>query len=654
MSTLTKLKKFKEEEKEKEYITHDIYIRLNLSDYEKIYNMLIRLDKENRYIEINIDNEYYPTSDDSGENIDLLTILLSKDDIKLKQKKEFINLLFYTFNETLEPYKLLIKKNIHNNDNEENQTLLNYVEDKLQKNIHLLKKQTKTSIIKAKNKAKNEELLQQEKGQKHQQAEELPKNSNKPRKTKKELTPEEIKQKQIENERKRLQGNRERNRIRQLELVKQMKQQEANKTMKRKNQLNKTKRKLSKMLTNRQRLASVDIEEILGSDKYNELVKYYKDEISNNNTHGKNSVCQTIQKYTPTYYIPNRNSNEDKIPHILVCCIFHFIGILNKVLSIIKHKIKIVLKGGRALQLLTRNTNFKSESFDIDIMIKHNDDDIEKQKQFADNLSKTIHNLYEHILTPTTFEDSGIIKVAYKVGHKRPIALIDIGFKIPEGTGTEQFFKKYKSHGDILYTKYEALYLTQTIKQFIEEKKYINNTNLIPSIKQTLLELIELILKRISPNKYEILLDKIKVYDTFNVKIHAIKILFFYLYDPSFNLRKDLYDKNMKNLQTFLLNSEYYYIGDLYTNYQAFIDSINDIDNRKAFLRHLSMVLDQEIYDKVQEFFRMEYVLNKNFNILRTLTHYYPDLVNPPQNNTPPMPPTSTKRKKKTRKKGKA
>ena len=97
---------------------------------------------------------------------------------------------------------------------------------------------------------------------------------------------------------------------------------------------------------------SLNIEEILGSDKYNELMRYYTNEISNNNTHGKNSVCQNVQKHTKTYYLPNKNSNEDKIPHIIVCCIFHFIGVLNKVLNGLNHDIKIIFEGWKSITII--------------------------------------------------------------------------------------------------------------------------------------------------------------------------------------------------------------------------------------------------------------------------------------------------------------
>ena len=268
---------------------------------------------------------------------------------------------------------------------------------------------------------------------------------------------------------------------------------------------------------------SLNIKEILGSDKYNELMRYYTNEISGKNMYDENSVCQSVQEHTKTYYLPNKNSNEDKIPHIIVCCIFHFIGVLNKVLNDLNHDIKIILKGGRALQLLTKKIDFKSESFDIDIMIKHSSGNTEIQNIFAINLSDVIRG-FASSTSKQDLEDSGIIKVSY-VGDNGYEPLIDIGYKIPEGTDTERFFvnpdsheinyDKYNKYGK--YDKYEALYLTQTIEQFIEEKKYIIDNNGIDKQYETMFDINKILLQTL-----QIQYDFKHIYESMKQQIEAI------------------------------------------------------------------------------------------------------------------------------------
>ena len=208
------------------------------------------------------------------------------------------------------------------------------------------------------------------------------------------------------------------------------------------------------------------------------------------------------------------------------------------------------MKGGRALQLLTSGTNFKSESFDIDIMIKHNDDDIEKQNIFAINLSDVIH-YFASSTSKQILEDSGIIKVSY-VGDTGYEPLIDIGYKIPEGTDTERFFvkpdsheinyDKYNKYGK--YDKYEALYLTQTIKQFIEEKKYIIDNNGIDKQYETMFNINKILLQTLQiqydfeynfEHIYESLKQQIKdnPLNIKNLRYETLKHLFFMLYDKS-------------------------------------------------------------------------------------------------------------------------
>ena len=80
----------REIERQKEPMKDYISMRINIHDYDTIKHIIKRINnqfhEEDRYIEINVDNEYYPTTDDSGKNIDLLTILLSKDDIGREKK----------------------------------------------------------------------------------------------------------------------------------------------------------------------------------------------------------------------------------------------------------------------------------------------------------------------------------------------------------------------------------------------------------------------------------------------------------------------------------------------------------------------------------------------------------------------------------------
>ena len=173
------------------------YIIDYLHDYidEKFY----RTDDEKlRLIKINVikndNDEYIPSSpsiNPDTEEVDLLTIILSKDDIGIEEKKEFIKLLFYTFNETLEPYKFLVKQHMYNK--EKYNELLSYLENELNKQSHLLQKQTRGQIKNAKKDAINEEKKRKQAQQQAQQQTQQQTQQQAKKSKKRTLSPEEIK-----------------------------------------------------------------------------------------------------------------------------------------------------------------------------------------------------------------------------------------------------------------------------------------------------------------------------------------------------------------------------------------------------------------------------------------------------------------------------
>lgn len=167
------------------------------------------------------------------------------------------------------------------------------------------------------------------------------------------------------------------------------------------------------------------------------------------------------------------------IPHRLVCVIFEILGIINYHFynrQLRERSPIIITKGGKALQLL----DIDIESFDVDVLLRNYEENmINLIVEFISKLLNSLLSYGEVVFTEHEVNNENIgFKFAYKEQSGAKIAIMDMSYKIPEGTDTEKYFSHefltFKEQNIVEDGKtYGYLYCSQNIESIIDEKLYI-------------------------------------------------------------------------------------------------------------------------------------------------------------------------------------
>ena len=230
---------------------------------------------------------------------------------------------------------------------------------------------------------------------------------------------------------------------------------------------------------------SVENEKML--ETLSNIYKKYEEEFSSTNfskTMAYNSgTCGRLIKHG---FLKKQKMDFSKgiIPHRLVCVIFEILGIINYHFynrQLREESPIIITKGGKALQLL----DIDIESFDVDVLLRNYEKNmINLIVEFISKLLNSLLSYGEVVFTEHEVNNENIgFKFAYKEQSGKEqsgatVAIMDMSYKIPEGTDTEKYF----SHEFLTFKeqtiveggkKYGYLYCSQNIESIIDEKLYI-------------------------------------------------------------------------------------------------------------------------------------------------------------------------------------
>jgi hypothetical protein len=294
------------------------------------------------------------------------------------------------------------------------------------------------------------------------------------------------------------------------------------------------------------------IDKVFEERKFKRLLdKYISDLDNSNNNKSSWKVCSKIREKYPNYFLPNVNilsksqrniiakpykdnqvivedigrgltvmnkedfekmkahisdpSKTERDTWKMICYFMDIVGFVTYQMRQQNIPIQLILKGGRALQLLAGNerikthseiieminnknanidlmksivgqefleSNLQFDSFDIDVIFKgQNEDHI---RYAANKLQQIFKSIYDEKLYSTEIKDKKIFKVSYHEEGSGMTALADIGYGLPEGSTTAEYFSNITEHsfGD------NRLLLTQTIEDFIREKEHMIENNL--------------------------------------------------------------------------------------------------------------------------------------------------------------------------------
>lgn len=242
---------------------------------------------------------------------------------------------------------------------------------------------------------------------------------------------------------------------------------------------------------------------------YGELVKLKQNIIDN-----KNNLCEIIKNLFPLYEISHdifcmvepdnqqKYANKETINKTInfYCVVFLVIGIINYKLEKYNQDYIIILKGGKALQVILSEMNFTTntsiKSNDIDLIINPID---EKNyvKEKCEFLASIICILIQWILNPI----QNMYNKEYYVSYKLPTIndeypyVVKLSHKIqysdnypdPKFTAIADFdfhqIEKKIFYSNLIHTRKKSLigelvYIHQNLNDFLLEKIYFTNLNM--------------------------------------------------------------------------------------------------------------------------------------------------------------------------------
>ncbi len=180
----------------------------------------------------------------------------------------------------------------------------------------------------------------------------------------------------------------------------------------------------------------------------------------------------------------NNNQNYKDVSYFII----FIIGVINSRLTENNIKVKLILKGGKAAQMIMSEYNINNKSIasdDVDILlVKEGAYNYSYLLNFAQQIALFINTFFQEqlsILIPpdSILKNPNIVKISF-YNNKKFIPLSDIDFKNIESEYFQQqnivtSQKKWNVYADktktIIYT-YNLLYYHQSLEAFINEKKY--------------------------------------------------------------------------------------------------------------------------------------------------------------------------------------
>ena len=300
------------------------------------------------------------------------------------------------------------------------------------------------------------------------------------------------------------------------------------------------------------------IDRVFEERKFTKLLNKYQEDLARNDRNKSFwKTCSEIQKIYPNYFLPTidripksrnistRPYKDDEIiveefgkglsvmkmdeykkmeKHIndpfkterdtakIVCYFMDIVGYVTHRLRQLNVPVDLILKGGRALQLLAGNktlddikqqiekmikdknanmdmmrsivgdefleSKLQFDSFDVDVILKS--DNEENAKYAAKKLKNILESVDRDLLVSNEVTDKKIFKIAYhEVGGQGSgmTALADIGYGLPEGSTTAEYFKELSEHS-FGEDGNKRLFLTQTLDGFQNEKDNMVEKNL--------------------------------------------------------------------------------------------------------------------------------------------------------------------------------
>lgn len=375
---------------------------------------------------------------------------------------------------------------------------------------------------------------------------------------------------------------------------------------------------------------------------YDELCKLKNDILVN-----EDKLCEIIKKIYPMYNIGydlfcsiDQNGKKKYLDKETInktinfyCVVFLIIGIVNFQLKKYDQDYMIILKGGKALQLILSEMNFKDntifKSNDIDLIISPS-----KGKKYFENKCKNlginICLLIQWILNPTKnmydkdyyvsykLQDAFnaykyVIKLSHKIQYSTDIsinnytAIADFDFgEIDEKNFYSNLIINTKNSNSVFG---ELLFIHQNLSEFLLEKIYYININ-VKYIDQLIVhknknkqeqkkieDEIKLILIKIEENNKEVNNSTCRINKNNDIiKINEKKIND---YDNDLQkIKSNLYHQNLEitNYQQHFQHKHLYKTQRNYRdNYDALVKSCNYLSNENKKITNYNIKLSNEI-----------------------------------------------------------
>ena len=242
----------------------------------------------------------------------------------------------------------------------------------------------------------------------------------------------------------------------------------------------------------------------------NILTKPYKGDEIIVEEEGKGLTVMKIDQYEKMAKHINDPFKTERDTSKMICFFMDIVGYVTHRLRQYNVPIELILKGGRALQLLAgnkkqdrksileklkeRNTNMdmmrsivgneplesklQFDSLDVDVIFKS---EIEENARYAaDKLKNLFKSIGGDLLVSNENREKKIFKVAYHevgVTGSGMTALADIGYGLPDGSTTAEYFMGLTDHtfGE---NGNQRLFVTQTLDEFQREKDHMVEQNL--------------------------------------------------------------------------------------------------------------------------------------------------------------------------------
>jgi hypothetical protein len=394
---------------------------------------------------------------------------------------------------------------------------------------------------------------------------------------------------------------------------------------------------------------------------YDELCKLKNDILQN-----KDNLCDIIKKTYPMYNISldlfckieqngtKKYLNQETINKTInfYCVVFLIIGIINNQLKKNDQDYMIILKGGKALQLILSGMNFKDninfKSNDIDLIISPT-----KGKKYCDKkckyLATIICLLLQWILNPTKNMYNKDYYVSYKFSDKSdPYPyIVKLSHKIQYSNDNTDFnhtaiadfdfneIAEKKFYSNLIFDSRnsnsvfgELLFIYQNLNDYILEKIYyiniiaktVDKKNEHDEEKKNIIDKINLLSKEIEENNKLVKKLTIKI----NKNNNLIKNYDIEIYDNNLKLQKikSELDQNyfeMKKHEQYQQGNQFNYRD----NYDRLVQNYNYLDKQfkkiNKYNGNLNDLIKGIVRDNKNDDHKIKYLLDNELELKKDL-----------------------------------